>query len=135
MNKPGIKKTTIKSLIALAIFSLVLEISSKTIIKYLLFVALWLFATFLYELYKYSTKYSITVEGVSIRSLIKSKFIYNSNVKETFIVEGYLQKKFGLSSVYLVTNNGVIAIRDISYGRNFLEKVNKGIGKEPMDST
>lgn len=132
MNNRGIKKTTIKSLIVLALFSLVLEISSKTIINYLIFVALWLIVTMAYELYKYSTKYSIIAEGVTIKSPIKSKIIYNSSIKETFIVEGYLQKKFGLSSVYLVTHNGVIALRDITDGRNFLDSVNRGIGKETI---
>lgn len=129
MNNRGIKKTTIKSLIALALFSIVLEISSKTIVNYLVFVALWLTGTFLYELYKYATKYSITGDGVAIKSPIKSRIIYNSKIKETFIVEGYLQKKFGLSSVYLVTHNGVIAIRDITDGQNFLDSVKKGLGK------
>jgi membrane protein YdbS with pleckstrin-like domain len=134
MNSQGYKKTTIKSLIALALFSLVLEISSKTILNYLIFVTLWITMTILYEIYKYAAIYSITDRGVFIKTPIKSRLVTYSQMKETFIVEGYLQKRFGLSSVYLVTSKGVMALRDLNDGNAFLKEVNRKLGMEQIDT-
>ncbi len=130
MNSQGYKKTTIKSLIALAVFSLVLEISSRTIINYLIFVAIWFVMTILYEVYKYAAEYAATESGVIIKTPIKSKFVTFPQIKEAFIVEGYLQKKFGLASVYLVTSKEVLALRDLKDGQAFLNEVNRKLGKD-----
>ena len=130
MNKNGILKTTIKSMIALLVFSSVLEISSRTLENYLIFVGIWLIITLLYELYKYSTRYSLTERGVLIKSPIRTNLVAYPTIKEVFKVQGYLQKKFGLASVYVVTQKGVIAVRDLTDGNTFLEQVRSRIGKK-----
>ncbi|MCY0852423.1 MAG: PH domain-containing protein [Thermoplasma acidophilum] len=133
MNKRGYAKTTIKSLIALLIFSSVIEISSKNIYNYLIFVATWLGLTAIYEVYKYSTKYTLEDDGVHVKSPLKSNLIYYHNIRDVFMTEGFLQRRFGLSSVYIITPKEAIAVRDLNNGKEFLNLIEDHIGRTRTD--
>ncbi len=131
MNKSGIEKTTIKSLIALLIFSSVLEIRISNLSNYFIFVLAWLIVTALYEFYKYSSNYIIGDKGVTIKTLMKENLIPYGSLVDVFLVNGFLQKRFALSSVYLVKQNTTIPIRDIKNGEAVLGDIQMRIGKSP----
>ena len=130
MNKHGIEKTTLKSVIALLVFSAVLEISAKNLTDYLIFVGIWFAMTLAYEAYKYSSKFDLTAEGIQMTKFFKKSLIYYFNIKDAFIIEGMLQKRFGLSSVYVITPRGTIGIRDTENGKKLLNDIEEHIGKE-----
>nr|WP_297215541.1 hypothetical protein [Thermoplasma sp.] len=46
------------------------------------------------------------------------------------MTEGFLQKRFGLSSVYVITPKQAIAIRDLKDGKEFLNTVEDHIGRK-----
>jgi len=130
MNKQGIEKTTIKSAIALLVFSLVLEISAKNFTDYLIFVGIWFGMTVAYEFYKYTSRHMLMDEGIQIKTIFKTSLIYYFNIRDVFIIEGFLQRRFGLSSVYIVTPKGAIAFRDVRDGRTLLNEIEDKIGRE-----
>ena len=133
MNKHGIEKTTLKSVLALLVFSTVLEISAKNLTDYLIFVGIWFAMTFAYEAYKYSSKFDLTTEGIQITTFFKKSLIYYFNIKDAFIIEGFLQKRFALSSVYIVTARGAIGIRDTENGKELLNEIEEHIGREKTE--
>ncbi len=130
MNRQGIEKTTIKSVIALLVFSAVLEINAKNIVDYLIFVVLWFAMTVVYEFYKYTSTHLLTDEGVQMKTIFKTRLVYYFNIRDAFIVEGFLQRRFGLSSVYVVTPKGAIGIRDVKDGRILLNEIEARMGRE-----
>ena len=133
MNKPGIEKTTVKSLFALAVFSVVLEINSRTIYNYLIFAGIWLMLTAIYEAYKYSTKYDLTESGLEIKSFMKYRVIPYSRINDAFLVSGFLQKRFHLSSVYVVLARNAVGIRDVRRGEELLNDIEDRIGRRRTD--
>ena len=86
MNKHGIEKTTLKSVIALLVFSAVLEISAKNLTDYLIFVGIWFAMTLAYEAYKYSSKFDLTAEGIQMTTFFKKSLIYYFNIYDAFII-------------------------------------------------
>lgn len=135
MNKKPIIKTTIKSIIALLVFSLVLEINSKNFDNYLIFVASWLFVTFIYEASKYSVIISINENGVEIKGFFKHNFINFKTIKDVFLTSGILQKRFNLYSVYLVQEKRTIPLRDLTNGVQVLNQIEVAIGKKKTEFT
>lgn len=133
MNKPGIEKTTIKSLFALAIFSVVLEINSRTIYNYLIFVGVWILITAIYEAYKYSTRFALTDNGLEIKSPMKFRVIPYSRINDAFLVSGFLQKRFKLTSVYVVLQKNAVGLRDIKEGEELLNDIEDRIGRKRTD--
>ncbi len=133
MNKTGILKTTIKSLIALLLFSLVLEINEKNLLNYLIFIGFWLLMTFIYELIKYSMHFEINEDNIEIKGILKHNVISFRTVKDVFITTGILQTRFKLSSVYLVQENRTIPLRDLTNGPEVLNAIESRIGKKPTD--
>ncbi len=130
MNKNGILKTTIKSVIALLAFSAVLEINSKNLNNYLIFVGVWMLLTVLYELYKYSTRYLLREDGVEIVSPLRKKFISYSSINDAFLTTGFLQKRFHLSSVYMIQGKVAIAMRDLVHGESVLNQIEDHLGRK-----
>jgi membrane protein YdbS with pleckstrin-like domain len=130
MNKPGIEKTTIKSLFALAVFSVVLEINSRTIYNYLIFVGVWILLTAIYEAYKYSTRFALSDNGLEIRTPLKYRVIPYSKINDAFLVSGFLQKRFKLSSVYVVMQKNAVGLRDLMGGEGILNDIEDRIGRK-----
>jgi membrane protein YdbS with pleckstrin-like domain len=133
MNKPGIEKTTIKSLFALAVFSVVLEINSRTIYNYLIFVGVWILLTAIYETYKYSTRFVLTDNGLEIKSPMKFRVIPYSKINDAFLVSGFLQKRFKLTSVYVVLQKNAVGLRDVKRGEELLNDIEDRIGRKRTD--
>lgn len=133
MNKTGILKTTVKSLIALLLFSLVLEINEKNFFNYLIFVGFWLLMTFIYELIKYSMHFEINNDTIEIKGILKHNVISFRTVKDVFITTGILQTRFKLSSVYLVQESRTVPLRDLTNGQEVLNAIESRIGKKPTD--
>ena len=122
------KKTTIKATILIAIFSLFLEISSKTLLNYLIFLALLYVTLFIYILWKISQKIEISEDHITIRNPLSSRTIKLSNVIEVFTNRGMMQKRFGLASTYIITKNKNYLIKDIEFNGNLMKELEKFAG-------
>jgi membrane protein YdbS with pleckstrin-like domain len=115
------KKTTIKATILIAIFSLFLEISSKTLLNYFIFLALLYVTLFIYILWKISQKIEISEDHITIRNPLSNRIIKLSNVIEVFTNRGMMQRRFGLASTYIITKNKNYLIKDIEFNGNLMK--------------
>ncbi|BCU67114.1 hypothetical protein HS7_05510 [Sulfolobales archaeon HS-7] len=105
------RKTLVKSTIILLIFSLFLEITD--VVNYLIFVAVWYGFVGIYTFWKTSFKYNIGQKEIEICGLLTRKRISYSSIKDLFVSQGFLAKRFHCGSIYIVTKNGVNIIRDV----------------------
>ena len=104
--RPAVKKTFIKGIIALAVFSLFLNIASN-MINYLIFLALSFDLLGLFMLYKRSSKFLISEENLIVRRpLGKAKTIGYDEIVDLSVAQGVLARRFDCGSLYLILKHG-----------------------------
>jgi membrane protein YdbS with pleckstrin-like domain len=108
----SIEKTLIKITILVAILSVFMRIDGN-IINYLIFLAIVYIFAFIYILFKMSYKIEVYDNYIYIKNFIASHTIRYKNIKDLFITEGYLQRKFNLHSIYIITNGKNYLIKDL----------------------
>lgn len=106
--RPVFKKTFVKGLIAVALFSLLLDINASNLPNYFIFLAVSLGLISAYAGYKHATLYTIDDDGITVRNPISrtSKRIEFSNISDLTISQGFLAKRFGCGSVFLILKRG-----------------------------
>ncbi|ARD84566.1 PH domain-containing protein [Ferroplasma acidiphilum] len=109
----GMEKTLIKITILVVIFSVFLRINNKTILNYLIFLGVVYLVSILYILYKMSYKVEIYEDHLYIKNFFASHIVKYQNIKDFFITEGYLQRKFGLHSIYIITKTKNYLLKDL----------------------
>ena len=109
----AMEKTLIKITILVVIFSVFLRINNKTIYNYLLFLGVVYLISMLYILYKMSYHVEIYDDHLYIKNFFSSHTIKYQNIKDFFITEGYLQRKFGLHSIYIITRTKNYLLKDM----------------------
>ncbi len=119
----SIEKTLIKITILVAIFSAFLEISYKTILNYFIFLGIVYFMGLLYILFKMSYKIEIYDTHINIKNFFRSYKIPYKNFSDFFITSGYLQKKFNLYSIYIITRRKNFLIKDIPQAEKIYNKI------------
>lgn len=128
-------KTLIKATILLAIFSLFLEISEKKIIDYLIFVLLWYILLYFYIIWKRSYRYEIGEDVLIVRNPLRTFRSPYSDIMQCFCNEGLLQKRFGLSTVYIISRRGNVLIKDVPNGQEIVKEIEDRVnlvGKQPL---
>lgn len=109
----GIEKTLIKITILVVIFSVFLRLNSKTIFNYLIFLGVIYLISILYILFKMSYRVEVYDDHLYIKNFFASHTIKYGNIKDFFITEGYLQRKFGLHSIYIITRAKNYLLKDL----------------------
>ena len=105
--RPAVKKTFIKGIIAIGIFSLFLEINPSTLDNYFIYLALSVSLLAAYAFTKRRTVFEFGEEGLEVRRLLrKPKCILYNDVADIVISQGTLAKRFKCGSVYLVLKRG-----------------------------
>ena len=116
-------KTLIKATIILAIFSLFLEIDEKKLIDYLIFVLLWYILLYFYIAWKKSYRYELREDVLIIRNPLRTFRSPYSDIMQCFCNEGLLQKRFGLSTVYIISRKGNVLIKDVLNGPQIVKEI------------
>lgn len=122
-------KTTIKATILIALFSVFLEISPKNFINYLIFLLISYLLVILYLLWKRNYKFTITDSEIEVKNFLLYHTILTKNVSEAFVSQGYLQKKFNLESIYIISRGRNILIKDKPLGNRFHDELKKVLGE------
>ena len=100
--RPTVTKSFVKGLIAIGIFSVFLEVNPSNILNYLLFVLISVVLVFCYMGAKWSVRYVISPDGISISPLLRAeKVIPYSEIEGLSIGQGFLAKRFRCGSIYL----------------------------------
>ena len=100
----GIEKTLLKITILVVIFSIFLELNTQNILNYFIFLGVVYAISSLYILFKMSYRVEVYDDHVFIKNFFASHTIKYQNITDFFITEGYLQRKFGLHSIYIIQN-------------------------------
>ncbi|NON62034.1 MULTISPECIES: hypothetical protein [Acidianus] len=91
-----------------------MEISPEKILNYLIFVGIWYLLLFIYIIWKRSFKYKIEDCQFTIQSPLSRPIKLSCNeIKENFVSQGFLAKKFGCASLYLITEKNTYIIKDV----------------------
>ena len=86
----------------MAIFSLFLQISSKTLPAFIVFVLLFYAFLGAYMLLKYSNIYTLDRNGIEMRAFLRAARNVNySEIESLSVSQGFLAKRFGCGTVYL----------------------------------
>lgn len=117
------KKTIIKATILIAIFSVFLEISAKTFLNYLIFLAIVYITLMVYIYWKTIQKIEIFDDHITIHNPITTRIIRLSNVIEVFTNRGMMQKRFGLASTYIITKNRNYLLKDLEFNGDLIKKI------------
>jgi hypothetical protein len=104
---PVISKTFVKGAIAIAVFSVFLEISPSNFFGYLQFLGLWFVMVSIYAFYKHSSSYSLSEEGIIISRPLKAPVTLKyTSVAGITVTQGFLAKRFGCGSLILSLKEG-----------------------------
>ena len=109
----GIEKTLLKITILVVIFSVFLELNTKDILNYFIFFGVVYAISSLYILFKMSYRVEVYDDHVFIKNFFASHTIKYQNITDFFITEGYLQRKFGLHSIYIITKTKNYLLKDL----------------------
>ena len=122
-NRQMATKTTIKATILIAIFSVFLEISAKTFVNYLIFLAILYITLLAYIYWKTVQKIEIFDDYITINNPLTTRTIRLSNVIEVFTNRGMMQKRFGLASTYIITKNRNYLLKDLEFNGDLIKKI------------
>ncbi len=104
--RPAVTKTLIKGVIAIAVFSLFLEIASN-LLNYLIFLALSFAMVGLYMLIKHGSKFMIGEDNIQIKRIFgKSNTVSYQDIYDISVAQGILARRFGCGSVYMILKRG-----------------------------
>ncbi len=109
----SIEKTLIKITILILIFSVFLEIDYRNLLSYFIFLGVFYLFGFLYIFYKMSYKVSTDDQFIYIKTLFSTHQINYNTIKDFFSNEGYLQRKFNLMSIYIITYHKNYLLKDL----------------------
>ena len=100
--RPTVRKTFVKGLIAIGIFSIFLEVNVSNLTNYLIFVTISIILVLGYMGIKHSSRYVIGVGGISISPFFRAqKTIPYSEIVEMSIAQGFLAKRFSCGTIFL----------------------------------
>jgi hypothetical protein len=104
---PAVTKTFFKGLIAIAVFSLFLELNPSNLLNYFIFLAISISLVLVYMGTKWSARYLISSGGVTIYALLHAeKNIAFSDIEGLTVSQGILAKRFHCGSIYLQLRAG-----------------------------
>jgi len=138
---PAVLKTIFKGTIALAVFSLFLQVNAQTLVDFLSFVALYYVFLGAYVFQKRSSTYILGHDSIDMKSLFRApRSVSYSDIESLAISQGILAKRFNCGTVYLnlIHKGGKIkvlggggsaeAIRDVTNPKRLLEELEGKIG-------
>lgn len=131
MNR-STEKTLLKGTILLLLFSFFLEIGPNSILNYLEFVLIWYVLLFVYIRVKLSNRYVAGEESIQTFNLFGGKTLRYDAINLVFVRAGFLQRRFGLSTVFIISTRFNILIRDVQNGQNIADKINKKLNELKM---
>lgn len=126
MNKKSIK-TLLKGTILIMIISLFLEINYADILNYLVFLLISYLILIGYIYYKTKQSFEIGEDGVSISVPFRKGKVRYSEIIRVFSHSGYLQRKFALETVFIITRRGNYVIKDLEIPNHVVSDIEEKI--------
>lgn len=114
---PTVLKTFTKGVIAIAVFSVFLEVNSKTFVNYLIFLAVSFAFLGLIVLVKHRARYELGEDSLLIkRFLRKPNLVSYGDIGDMSVAQGMLARRFGCGTVYMILKEGKGSVRVLGGG-------------------
>ena len=132
--RPSVTKTVAKGGIAIVVFSIFLNVTSK-LLNYAIFVAISLLMVAVYASLKKTNEYVLTDKSITLRSLLRAEKVINySDILDLSISQGILARRFDCGTIfilvrtkvgaYAVSSGGVAeALRDVKHPSEVLDAI------------
>ena len=102
--RPTITKTFVKGGIAIAIFSVFLQVTPSKLLNFAIFVAISLLMVAVYASLKRTNEYVLTDESITMRSFLRAEKVINYSdlsISDLSISQGILAKKFHCGTIFI----------------------------------
>jgi len=104
--RPSVTKTLVKGAIAIAVFSIFLNVTPSKLLNFTIFIVISLLIVLAYASLKRTNEYVLTNEGIIIRSFLRTeKVISYSEITDLSISQGVLAKRFDCGTIFIETRN------------------------------
>lgn len=102
--RPAVTKSLVKGTIAIALFSIFLQVTPSNLMKYFLFLSLYYAFVGCYMYTKHATAYTIDDEGITVKGLLhRTRLVPYSDITDLSIAQGFLARRFRCGTVYVET--------------------------------
>jgi hypothetical protein len=113
----NVKKSLLKATIAIAVFSLFLEISPNNLIDYFTFLAIFYALAGAYIVFKHGTKYVLDDAGITISPLMRAqRLVEYHDIAELSYSQGMLARRFHCGTVFMLLKSGKGRVRVMGGG-------------------
>jgi hypothetical protein len=126
MNKKS-KKTLLKGTFLLLIMTPFLEINYADLLNFFIFLLISYIFLFFYIYYKSKQSILMMENDLLITAPLKRISIKYSDILRTFNRSGFLQRKFNLETIYIITRKINYAIRDIDSNAKLFDSIKEKI--------
>ena len=105
-------KSFVKGTIAIAVFSIFLQVNASTIVRYFLFLGLCYALVGCYMYSKHAATYTIDDEGITLKGFWHGvRLIHYSDIVDLSIAQGMLARRFGCGTVFIDTKGGTGSVK------------------------
>src|SRR5262249_10338734 len=104
--RPAVTKTFIKGFIAIAFFSLFLQVNPSKLVNYAIFLAISFILVLFYALVKKANKYVLSERAITLRPFLRAeRSIDYSEIADLSTSQGFLAKRLDCGTVYIGLKN------------------------------
>ena len=115
--RPVVLKTFVKGLIAVAIFSVFLQINPKTYFNYLIFLGLSIGLVGMVVIVKGRSVFVIDDDGIKVKRFMKSLNLVNyDNILDMSVSQGMLARRFNCGTVFFILKSGKGSVKVMGGG-------------------
>jgi uncharacterized membrane protein YdbT with pleckstrin-like domain len=142
--RPAVLKTFVKGLIAIAVFSIFLQINASTIVNYFIFLALTIGLVAALCAIKRRSVFVLNDDGISVKRFTKAPNVVRyTNILEMSVSQGMLARRFKCGTVFFILKEGRGSVKvmgggtaerleDIPDPQNVYEWISSHLGAFPM---
>ena len=140
--RPSVTKTFAKGGIAIAVFSIFLQVTPAKLLNFVIFVVISLLMVLAYASLKKADQYVLTEKSIIMRSFLRGeKEIYYSDISDLSISQGMLAKKFDCGTIfinlrtksapYAALGGGMAeALRDVKHPSEIFETISSHLQRQ-----
>lgn len=105
--RPAAAKTFVKGVIAIAVFSVFLQINPSTVGNYLIFLALALGSSAAIALMKRTSVFTVDGDGIKVKRFMKAQsLVAYDNILDMSVAQGMLARRFNCGTVFFILKSG-----------------------------
>jgi membrane protein YdbS with pleckstrin-like domain len=110
--RPAVAKSFVKGTIAIAVFSVFLQVNPSNVVKYLLFLGLYYAFIGCYMYLKHAAAYTIDEAGITLKGFLHgARLVPYSDIVNLSIAQGLLARRFGCGTVFIDTKGSAGSAR------------------------